>query len=1241
MEEPLTAEQWEVKYNSLLRDVQVIELGWKQKLAREMEAAEARRQELIAERGQLLSEGEAHRDEIRRLRQQLDAAEQENSRLRAEAVIGGHDDTSVPQPVDSSSPRRGEEEVTVIGPRIIQRTSNPVPPPSMAHVPQTADDVPPAVQVDREGQLPPGRRRVDDSQMGPAWEPIRQREAWSRPQGAYQHPATGLQPVGAGQTHTRQVPGSTASRMDSTEWSWADLYLGHPVRGTGQTLPRQDLLPTYPDGKGGSWDHFMDKWVRAVRPYNLPDEKLVMLLANCLGEEACDELETLIKEKPGAVQNIHWTIQTLTTKMEKPSGQRSRAMWTLKQKDQTVAAFHKQVNNAGKNAYPYMGADQLDRVMLDCFVSGLRGAIRAKVDWEEPKTLKEAVQLAKKAEDQEEATKRPGNVVVARETKTGRKYDRGKGRENDKKEDVSGLREEMKRLAELVKEQVRGQQTREKRAVGNEPKPREKRYDDLRVQRGAMPTKGSHIQCYGCLKWGHYARDCGQKRTGGPPKPQDKGRWGAGRYGTRRQIRAVNAEEDLSDDEFARKQTKATKKAASVKAKGRKLSLSESLLLTTCLLGLILPCADAGGRMPNHPLICGSTEKDSPAIWKTPQKPKCSIPPMEDDLLAIEVEGVLHKRNLIAWETTAVQCARYQQTYITQTSFLTDVKTLETVVTPITVTQAECVAMWETKECKSGRLEGSDGVYYTKNPANYAYVFCCRPYEFVVEQCSLLETKVFKKHASKQFESAVGDVGHCNYDRGSCQLEDQSMLVWELAEGEECEYQPWQNISGKILNKHFVSKDRALALTFDEHGLNSQTTCKGAPASLSDQGVLIQFNTPLANQTVQEHVRKHHLASDPTPGQMENLLVVLNAMIEGVAMDMMKLSQQAFWDSYQYTCHNMVALLDMIDISLESHPTMGARHLLNRSDIIAKAGPSALIIYPCTEIKNGSYKLIPMQPGNCTNFLPLELTRGNHSTEAFLNPEDNVIHAEAHWVPCSTRETVLVELAGKLWKYHHERTLEDVKTPGELSYPHVQLQYNRTESREIIFNHLHRLSWGEFSQHEPINELLATLSRQKQILAEMGVSSTKHRTIHVNTVESLESLGEKTYMAFLKGGHMASFLELWTFAVNVLFTLMVIGGVGMAVKNCCLGSETSRITMRDLRGMVAMVRQEQQKEVEEEASLVEIETGTATQTDPEEASAMTPPSYRKIYPSLVEEDLDTLRTKYLDAVAKSHLRPRE
>jgi len=91
-------------------------------------------------------------------------------------------------------------------------------------------------------------------------------------------------------------------------------------------------------------------------------------------------------------------------------------------------------------------------------------------------------------------------------------------------------------------------------------------------------------------------------------------------------------------------------------------------------------------------------------------------------------------------------------------------------------------------------------------------------------------------------------MGHCNYDRGSCQPEDQSMLVWELAQGEECEYQPWQNSSGKILNKHFVSKDRALALTFEEHVLNFQSTCKGEAASLRDHGVLIQFNTPLKNQ---------------------------------------------------------------------------------------------------------------------------------------------------------------------------------------------------------------------------------------------------------------------------------------------------------------------------------------------------------------------------------------------------------
>jgi len=94
---------------------------------------------------------------------------------------------------------------------------------------------------------------------------------------------------------------------------------GSPSEGNRSNATQTGPAIYIPGRKGGGWDQFMDKWVRAVRPYNLPDEKLVILLANYLGDEASDELETLIKEKRRAVQNIHWTIQTLTTKMEKPS----------------------------------------------------------------------------------------------------------------------------------------------------------------------------------------------------------------------------------------------------------------------------------------------------------------------------------------------------------------------------------------------------------------------------------------------------------------------------------------------------------------------------------------------------------------------------------------------------------------------------------------------------------------------------------------------------------------------------------------------------------------------------------------------------------------------------------------------------------------------------------------------------------------------------------------------------------
>jgi len=192
------------------------------------------------------------------------------------------------------------------------------------------------------------------------------------------------------------------------------------------------------------------------------------------------------------------------------------------------------------------------------------------------------------------------------------------------------------------------------------------------------------------------------------------------------------------------------KKANSVSKRGQNRSLTESLLLTTCVVSLMLPATAATGRMPKHPLICGSTEKDSPAIWRTPEKPDCSTLDTEDDQLAITVEGVLYKRNLVAWESTAIQCARYRQVYTTQTSFFTEVNTLQPPVSPIAVTREECETMRKNKDCRAGRLEEGDGVYYTQNPSNYAYTFCCRPYEFIVEQCTLLETKVFNKHVSNR-----------------------------------------------------------------------------------------------------------------------------------------------------------------------------------------------------------------------------------------------------------------------------------------------------------------------------------------------------------------------------------------------------------------------------------------------------------------------------------------------------------
>lgn len=139
---------------------------------------------------------------------------------------------------------------------VITENESPSLSPKKSEMPRPTDKGQSGDSMGRGAQLPlenitgRGAHRQSGESPGKLWYgagSLTGRKAEATPR-----PATGLQPV-AEKPRTQQLPsGATASQCDLAGWSWGDIDLGHPINGIGQALPRHDLLPEYPSGKGGS-----------------------------------------------------------------------------------------------------------------------------------------------------------------------------------------------------------------------------------------------------------------------------------------------------------------------------------------------------------------------------------------------------------------------------------------------------------------------------------------------------------------------------------------------------------------------------------------------------------------------------------------------------------------------------------------------------------------------------------------------------------------------------------------------------------------------------------------------------------------------------------------------------------------------------------------------------------------------------------------------------------------------------
>ncbi len=335
----------------------------------------------------------------------------------------------------------------------------------------------------------------------------------------------------------------------------------------------------------------------------------------------------------------------------------------------------------------------------------------------------------------------------------------------------------------------------------------------------------------------------------------------------------------------------------------------------------------------------------------------------------------------------------------------------------------ECEQIVRFKKCSVGPMVEKGGLLQTENKLDWDWTHgffeCCRWKTYEATNCFAFQTVVLKRHGNDVMESPAGVVSHCDYSQGHCTLSDSTLLTWVPDKREQCEFVIWQSIEGTQRGNSFVSDDGNLALTtVNAAGSEQYQDCHGKAMILSDQGVpfrrlrvwragtqvasrakrLAHQDTVVSPSKVKSYdqtlstrtwvwrgqnrtagVAKLRRARQLTaerpaangPGSNGVVLADTLAMaLQALEYRLQENIRFAFDHAVSATCQNMKAILQILSASILGNPTVAARLLLNRSDIVARASMQALEISACHELPSADFYLKPM-PEYCTRELPI------------------------------------------------------------------------------------------------------------------------------------------------------------------------------------------------------------------------------------------------------------------------------
>uniref|UniRef100_A0A8R1E4K5 Uncharacterized protein n=1 Tax=Caenorhabditis japonica TaxID=281687 RepID=A0A8R1E4K5_CAEJA len=309
--------------------------------------------------------------------------------------------------------------------------------------------------------------------------------------------------------------------------------------------------------------------------------------------------------------------------------------------------------------------------------------------------------------------------------------------------------------------------------------------------------------------------------------------------------------------------------------------------------------------------------------------------------------------------------------------------------------------MKKHQRCSFGHLMAINGVWKTENPliinwpsAPFSIFKGTQTAE--TTNCFMVRTHVATRFGKDVPESPAGSMDGCRYSDGFCTTRDGGAFAWDPTPSAQCEYVAWKSFKGFMSQDIWLSKDREVALTFNDS--SSRTLSCGVKLIVTDQG----YGVNLAERTKRstENTANKEWSVD---GKV-NYVTSNQLAAQLLALEKAVLDSSANWFARNFLdwCHNLNSLTASTLAAAASNPTLAARQMLRKENVHARfVSKGYLAVQSCSALAPDSYRFVAFK-NLCYSKPAIEvvLPEGNTIT-TFLDLATNEIANRAHPVECS------------------------------------------------------------------------------------------------------------------------------------------------------------------------------------------------------------------------------------------------